>query len=460
MIGFQRLLMTGMGLFLLGTAVIAGGYVEKILFSTLDKYNRSQIYAINPDGSGLSQITNEPGMGASYPCVSPDGTKIVFTSAMTYGNSALMMMNSDGSRLTNIYPGNGFSGALLTRPHFSKNSKSLYVMKLENGDKVMMEINLNTKGITRKGNLKSSAIQTISNGDIVYSTGIYNTFPDIYRCKSDATSSKLIVKNACSPDISSDGRFIAFHRSEKYTNIFTIDDKGEEKRLTNNMYCNYDPTFSPNGTKIAFCSYGVGVNPGSDIKICVMYKEGIGLHDLVTGFNNRVNGTVWATLSANPPSITPDFPWDKDWELIINPPKPDIYASENKSTAEVGLNQFTDDQLITGFIKTRRICTYYIKVKNCGDIAVPFIIMAAASDISGWKVNTMDEKNVITTNAITGTYGITTPKIAPGKTYNFRLEISPVSTLQIDSVIDVVITAYSSIDETVNDKITVRTTKE
>ncbi len=29
MIGFQRLLMAGMGLFLLGTAVIAGGYIEK-----------------------------------------------------------------------------------------------------------------------------------------------------------------------------------------------------------------------------------------------------------------------------------------------------------------------------------------------------------------------------------------------------------------------------------------------
>ena len=458
---FRRQVMAAMVLFSLGSAIMAaGGYVDKILFSTLDNYNRTQIYAVNPDGSGLSQITNEPGMGASNPCVSPDGTKIVFTSAMTYGSSALKMMNSDGSHLTNIYPGNGFSGVLLTRPRFSKNGRSLYVMKLENGDKVMMEINLTTKGITRKGNLKSSAVQTISNGDIVYSTGLYNAFPDIYRCKSDATSSKLIVKDACSPDISPDGRIIAFHRSEKYTNIFTIDDKGEEKRLTDNMYCNYDPAFSPNGTKIAFCSYGVGVNPGSDIKICVMYKEGIGLHDLVTGFNNRVNGTVWATLSANPKSITPDFPWDKDWELIINPPKPDIYASENKNTAEIGYNQFTDSQLIAGFAKSRRINTYYVKVKNSGDIAVPFIIKGVATGLNGWTLKMMDENNTIVNFAILSSKGLTTPTIAAGKTFNFRLEASPASSIKNDEVIDVVLTAYSSIDETVNDKITVRTTKE
>ncbi len=319
---FTRQVLAGMGLFLLCSASMAAKYVEKILFSTLDKYNKSQIYVVNPDGSGLMQITNEAGLGANNPCVSPDGAKIVFITSMTYGNSAIMIMNSDGSHLTNIYPGTGYSGSLLLRPKFSKNGKSLFFLKSENEDKVMMEINLTTKSVSRNGNLKSSAIQTTENGDIIYATDIKNRFSDVYRCKTDGSNSKLVVKNGNSPDISFDGKYIVFHRIEKYNNIYTIDNKGVEKQLTNNKYCNYDPVFSPNGTKIAFCSYGVDINPGKDFKISVMYKEGIGLRDVATGFHSRVNGTVWAILSANPTPITPDYPWDKEWKLIINPPKP------------------------------------------------------------------------------------------------------------------------------------------
>jgi Tol biopolymer transport system component len=449
-----------MGLLLLCSASMSAKYVEKILFSTLDSYNQSQIFAVSPDGSKLAQITCMPGLGATDPAVSPDGTRIVFITSMIFGKSAVMVMNADGANLRQLYPSSGYENAQFTNPRFSKKGNSLFVLRCENGGQAVMEINLTTKGITRKGTFKSSALQTISNGDILYSSPIICSRPDLYRCKTDGTGAQIVARNAASPDISYDGKLIAFHRSDVYTNIFTIDDKHIETQLTNNKYCNYDAAINPNGTKIAFCSYGVDVNPGSDFKICSMYKDGIGLRDVATGFHSRVNGTVWASLSAEPNPVTPKSPWGDDWENMINPPKPDIYASDNKSSAEYGFNRFTDDQMISNFVKSRLISTYYIKIRNCGNIAAPFAVKAVVGNMSGWTLKMMNENNVVITNDITDIDGLTTPVIAGGKTYNFRLETSPASILKDQAVLDVVLTAYSTIDASVNDKITVRTTKE
>jgi hypothetical protein len=191
-----------------------------------------------------------------------------------------------------------------------------------------------------------------------------------------------------------------------------------------------------------------------------MYKDGIGKCDIATDFHSRVNDTVWSKLSANPSPESPDVPWDDEWKIIMNPPKPDIYASENKNLDEIGYNQFNDEQLIIGFVKTRRINTFYIKVRNSGDVAVPFIIKGTATGLDGWTLKMIDENNTVITRAVTSIEGVTTQVIAAGKSYKFRLEASPASTLKDDAVINVVLTAYSSIDNTVNDKITVRTTKE
>ena len=49
---------------------------EKIFFDRGDPFPR-QIFSINPDGSGLTQLTFDAG-GSSNPAVSPDGTKIAF----------------------------------------------------------------------------------------------------------------------------------------------------------------------------------------------------------------------------------------------------------------------------------------------------------------------------------------------------------------------------------------------
>jgi Tol biopolymer transport system component len=58
------------------------------------------IFTVNRDGSGLTQLTDDPG-NDDYPAYSPDGRKIVFTSDRT-GVEQVWVMNADGSHQTEL----------------------------------------------------------------------------------------------------------------------------------------------------------------------------------------------------------------------------------------------------------------------------------------------------------------------------------------------------------------------
>jgi Tol biopolymer transport system component len=55
----------------------------------------SEIYVMNPDGSSITRLTSNS-VGDSYPCWSPDGSKIVYSSGDA-SSSAIWVMNVDGS---------------------------------------------------------------------------------------------------------------------------------------------------------------------------------------------------------------------------------------------------------------------------------------------------------------------------------------------------------------------------
>jgi TolB protein len=93
----------------------------KIAFSTDGDPNGSNIFVVNPNGSGETQLTHSEFGSANHPNWSPDGTKIVF-SVDASGTGQLYVMDSDGNRGHLLFddPGNYDNN-----PHYSPNGSQI-----------------------------------------------------------------------------------------------------------------------------------------------------------------------------------------------------------------------------------------------------------------------------------------------------------------------------------------------
>src|SRR3954453_1366820 len=78
------------------------GAAGKIAFESTVTGN-SEIFAVNADGSGATNLTNDPAADTD-PVWSPDGTRIAFVRAGE-GHTNIWVMNADGSGQVNLTPG-------------------------------------------------------------------------------------------------------------------------------------------------------------------------------------------------------------------------------------------------------------------------------------------------------------------------------------------------------------------
>ena len=86
-------------------------YFARTVADTAPMYWRSQIYSINPDGTGLTKVSNDPG-NLYEPTVSPDGKKIAVTrnTKPSADGAHIYTMNTNGTgmaQLTDGWTGDG-----------------------------------------------------------------------------------------------------------------------------------------------------------------------------------------------------------------------------------------------------------------------------------------------------------------------------------------------------------------
>lgn len=221
---------------------------SRIVFQSNRNNNRNEIYSMNPDGTGITRLTNVAGQNRS-PSYSPDGSKIAFVSGRprpnNQGSIDLYVMNADGSNQIGLgIPTNTFAAEAPTFNH--------------NGTRIAYFA----------GRL----------------AGATNT-QDIYTINPDGTNETRLTTAAGvdnQPAFSPDGSkiaFVSFRGGDTDGEIYVMNSDGtNQTRLTNDTREDRYPTFTPDGTRITFGNRVDG-------HLSTINVDGTGLVRLTNGAN-------------------------------------------------------------------------------------------------------------------------------------------------------------------------------
>ena len=247
----------------------------KIAFDSTRNGNED-IYVMNPDGSGVTQLTFDPAPD-SYPEWSADGKHIVFESQRD-GNSEIYSMNADGSgqtRLTN-------DSAIDSAPAWSPDGTQIVFVSQRDGNEEIYKMNADGSDQTRLTVHSGSDTQPAwsPDGSKIAFEKDQAGFAQIFVMDTDG--SNLVPLTALyrngGVNWSPDGTKLVFHSDREcmgcgiYFDLFTMDaDGSNQTRLTYALARAELPAWSPDGTKIIFESASAG-----DYEIYVINADGTG----------------------------------------------------------------------------------------------------------------------------------------------------------------------------------------
>jgi TolB protein len=219
------------------SATVSG---EGTLIFRSNRDGNDEIYCVQADGTGLTNLTNDPGDDGYYSW-SPDGKQIAFYSDRN-GHWELYVMNADGSNPRCLY---GFGNPV--RPAWSPDAKWIAL----SSDRII--------------NVDGSGERPVAAG---------NGEP----CRSPAVWSPDGTQFACETSYSS-GTAIAV----RYLDL------GQTTYLTGRRF-NEAPVWSPDGTRIAFRSWDTGFTRSGSIYTA--NPDGSGLTEL-SGYRD-VKAPAWS----------------------------------------------------------------------------------------------------------------------------------------------------------------------
>lgn len=258
------------------------GQNGKIAFSTAQLEGNHEIYVVEPDGSGLTRLTESAGIDME-PAWSPDGRRIAFTSARDAGDPTCLsqgfhcdldvyVMNADGSRVTRLtdHPGRDTEPAwspdgtkiafTTTRDHegpfpFGSDAfnMELYVMNADGSSETR---------ITTFPFVDKHAAWSPDGARIAFFRGNcgFNCTSHIYTAAPDGSDVAQLtfgqfVRDRL-PDWSPDGSRLVFNRDAGDNRFWLVNRDGSG--ATSIFAPRLEPAWSPDGTRIAHGGLGIG----------------------------------------------------------------------------------------------------------------------------------------------------------------------------------------------------------
>jgi Tol biopolymer transport system component len=223
--------------------------------------NYSEIYVMNPDGSGQVNLTKNPAIYYYALVWSPDGTRIAFVTDRD-GNPDIYVMNADGSGMVNLSNNPAVDGEPAWSPDGSR--IAFYSNRSGNGEIYVMnadgsgQVKLTNNPAAWNGNPAWSP----DGSKIAFSSGRDGN-PEIYVMNADGSGQVNLTNNPAYDGLGSygygiawspDGSKIAFPSDrEGNFKIYAMNADGSGvSRLTNGTLSDRSPIWSPDGTKIAF----------------------------------------------------------------------------------------------------------------------------------------------------------------------------------------------------------------
>ena len=245
------------------------GFNGKIAFVSQRDGNQ-EIYTVNPDGSGLARLTNNPAFDNS-PQWSPDGSRIAFQSNRD-GNSNIYVMNADGSGVTKVTTSEqgGGSGPSWSpdgqRLAYSADPGEVLVLTLATG----AALRLTTDSCTRfQGGVLNPdcAVNTRSHGPTWSPDGaliayrkVQGTSSSVWVMNPDGSNQHDLTPGASHAnyiDWSPDGRQLAY--SDHSQSVQILNQDGSNVRVvpgtrvcpsSGNCFVLNNPGWSPDGAKL------------------------------------------------------------------------------------------------------------------------------------------------------------------------------------------------------------------